>query len=399
MNLVWKLLRRHVSVAQLAGFFVANLFGMLVVLLSVQFYSDVIPVFTQGDSFIKKDYLIVSKPVSMMGTLTGHGNVFSDTDIGDIRRQRFCKSVGAFTAAQYDVAARVTVRGMASFSTDMFFESVPDEYVDVNVNNWKFDEKENIIPIILPRSYLSVYNFGFAQSRSLPKLSEGVIGMLAFDVWLRGGGKERLMKGKVVGFSNRLNTILVPSDFMAWSNAQFAYGNNGRPARLIVEVYNPADENIALYFQDKGYEVESDKLDAGKTTFFLRVVSGIVLAVGLLISALSFYILMLSIYLLVQKNADKLQNLLLIGYSPARVSLPYQTLTILMNLAVLLIATGLLVFIRQYYMDTILLLFPGMEVTGIWPALAVGLVLFVIVSLINMWAVKSKVISIWKQNS
>ena len=349
--------------------------------------------------FIKKDYLIVSKPVSMMGTLTGHGNVFSDTDIGDIRRQRFCKSVGAFTAAQYDVAARVTVRGMASFSTDMFFESVPDEYVDVNVNNWKFDEKENIIPIILPRSYLSVYNFGFAQSRSLPKLSEGVIGMLAFDVWLRGGGKERIMKGKVVGFSNRLNTILVPSDFMAWSNAQFAYGNNGRPARLIVEVYNPADENIALYFQDKGYEVESDKLDAGKTTFFLKVVSGIVLAVGLLISALSFYILMLSIYLLVQKNADKLQNLLLIGYSPAKVSRPYQTLTILMNMLVFVLALGLLVIVRGYYLDTILSLFPGMEAAGMWPAIVTGCILFVLVSLLNVWAVKNKVLSIWKLNS
>ena len=58
MNLVWKLLRRHVSVPQFAGFFFANLLGMLIVLLSVQFYYDVLPVFTQGDSFIKKDYLL-----------------------------------------------------------------------------------------------------------------------------------------------------------------------------------------------------------------------------------------------------------------------------------------------------------------------------------------------------
>ena len=41
MSLVWKLLRRHVSVPQFAGFFFANLLGMLIVLLSVQFYYDV----------------------------------------------------------------------------------------------------------------------------------------------------------------------------------------------------------------------------------------------------------------------------------------------------------------------------------------------------------------------
>ena len=43
MSLVWKLLRRHVSVPQFAGFFFANLLGMLIVLLSVQFYYDVLP--------------------------------------------------------------------------------------------------------------------------------------------------------------------------------------------------------------------------------------------------------------------------------------------------------------------------------------------------------------------
>ena len=54
-RLVWKLLRQHISIGQLTGFFLANLFGMLIVLLSIQFYRDVLPVFTQGDSFMKKN--------------------------------------------------------------------------------------------------------------------------------------------------------------------------------------------------------------------------------------------------------------------------------------------------------------------------------------------------------
>ena len=46
MNLVWKLLRQHLSVSQFAGFAFANLFGLLIVLLGYQFYKDVSPVFT-----------------------------------------------------------------------------------------------------------------------------------------------------------------------------------------------------------------------------------------------------------------------------------------------------------------------------------------------------------------
>ena len=53
MNLVWKLLRRHISIPQFVGFFFANLFGMLTVLLGIQFYSDIKPVFTAKDSFMK----------------------------------------------------------------------------------------------------------------------------------------------------------------------------------------------------------------------------------------------------------------------------------------------------------------------------------------------------------
>ena len=43
-------------------------------------------------------------------------------------------------------------------STAMFFESVPDEYVDVNLDKWEFDEYERVVPIIIPRNYLNLYN-------------------------------------------------------------------------------------------------------------------------------------------------------------------------------------------------------------------------------------------------
>ena len=104
---------------------------------------------------------------------------------------------------------------------------------------------------------------------------------------------------------------------------------------------------------------------------------------------------MLSIYLLVQKNTTKLQNLLLIGYSPARVSLPYQSLTIGMNLVVCLFSLALLYFVRGYYLDMLLRIFPEMQTAFLWPALLAGLVLFLLVSLINVLAIRRKIMTIW----
>lgn len=392
MRLVWKLLRSHLSVAQLAGFLLANLCGMMIVLLSVQFYNDVLPVFTGGDSFIKKDYIIVSKKVSTLGSFVGKSSTFSEHDVEEIKSQPFTKNVGAFMPSQFKVSAGVGMEKVGlQMSTAMFFEAVPDEYVDVNLDKWHFTPGDETIPIIIPRNYLNLYNFGFAQSRSLPQLSEGIMNMISLEIRISRSRKRDVFKGSIVGFSDRLNTILVPQSFMLWANDEYAPGEVKEPSRLIVEVDNPADDRIARYFKDKGYETEDDKLDAGKTTWFLKLVTGIVLAVGLLISLLSFYILMLSIYLLLQKNSIKLENLLLIGYSPQQVSLPYQILTVALNALVLLFSVGLVFVIRSAYLSSLGNLFPNLEGGMVWPMLLVGVLLFVAVSVFNVMAIRRKV--------
>ena len=397
MSLVWKLMRRHISLGQLAGFFFANLCGMVIVLLSIQFYQDVAPVFTEGDSFMKKDYIIVSKKVSTLGSFVGKSSTFSNAEIEEIEEQPFTRGVGEFTPSQFKVSTGVGMEQLGlNLSTAMFFESVPDKYVDTSLEGWQFEPGQEEIPIIIPRNYLNLYNFGFAQSRNLPQISEGVINMVNLEVRISGGGRMDTYKGKIAGFSNRLNTILVPESFMTWANTH--YGENGirkDPSRLIVEVNNPTDERIAQFFRERGYDTEDDKLDAGKTTWFLKVIVGIVLSVGLLISALSFYILMLSIYLLLQKNTTKLENLLLIGYGPNRVAFPYQSLTILLNAVVLVLSVGIVLYVRTLYLDLVEQMFPSLNAGSWWLMLVVGILLFVAVSMFNIMAIRKKVFSLF----
>ena len=388
MILVWKLLRQHISGLQLLGFFLANLLGMLIVLLALQFYRDVRPVFSQEDGVINNDYIIISKRISAFGVGTSS---FTKNEIEDIQDQPFTVRLGAFTASQYKVSCSMGIEGVANFGTQMYFEAVPDLFVDTDRSQWKYEEGSDFVPIILPRSYLSIYNFGFAQGRSLPQLSEGVVSMIDMTVLLRGDLKEFRMRGKVVGFTNRLNTILVPESFMQWSNREFAPGADADPTRLIVEVGNPTDDRIAKYIQQHNYDIDEDKLQAGKATYFLKVMSGIVMGVGLLISALSFFILMLSIYLLVQKNTVKFRNLLLIGYSPAQVSLPYQLLTIVLNGLVLAIALLMLYVLRQRYMNLLWAMFPTIEEGTMRPAYVLGGVIFLLVSVLNVMAIRYKV--------
>lgn len=395
--MVWKLLRQHISIPQFIGFFFANLFGMLIVLLGFQFYKDVTPVFTSDDSFMKSDYLIINKKIGMGSTISGRSNSFTQNEYEAIANQPFTNKAGKFTSTTYQVDARMGIAGTNILNSELFFESIPDAFVDAPKNDWKFTAGDHVVPIILPRTYIAMYNFGFAQSRSLPKISDGLVSMIDFDIFIQGNGHKESFKGKVIGFSNRISTILVPQSFMDWSNNYFGTGEKGEPSRLIIDVNNSADGQLTKYLDKNGYEVEDNKMQAEKTTYFLRLMVTMVISVGLVISLLSFYILMLSIYLLVQKNSSKLENLLLIGYGPNHVARPYQILTIGLNMAVLFIAWGILFFVRSYYMDIIESLFPELDDGSMLPAFILGIVLFFAVSICNIVAIRHKIVCIWKR--
>lgn len=396
MKLVWKLLRQHISWPQFVGFFFANLFGMTIVLLGYQLYCDILPIFTANDSFLKADYLVVSKKIGMANALGQQHSGFLKDEIADLQAQPFIKGVGQFTSTAYKAEATMGVSGMKILNSELFFESVPDPFVDVSLDNWHYTPGDSLVPVILPRSYIAMYNFGFAQNHSLPKINEGLVGMIDLHIKVQGKGGQGYFKGKVIGFSSKLNTILVPQSFMTWSNSHFSPDSELPPSRLILDVTNPADQRIGTYLEEHNYELEDNNLDAEKTTYFLKLMVTLVMGVGVVISALSFYVLLLSIYLLVQKNTTKLQNLLLIGYSPSRVALPYQMLTLVLNLAVLVASFSLLLIIRGYYIDIVETLFPDLPSTGVAPTLGIGLALFLFVTGINFAILWRKTISIWR---
>lgn len=397
MTLVWKLLRQHISIPQLAGFFLANLFGMAIVLLGFQFYHDVASALTAEDSFMRSGFLVINKKIGTGSTLSTQANHFSDAEIDDIESQDFITALGTFTSAAYKADANMSVNGTSVLNNgEISFESIPNQFVEVPLKAWKYTPGSKEIPIILPKIYLTMYNFGFAQIHSLPKISEGLVGLVDFYIHIHANGYTDTYRGKVIGFSNRLSSILVPQAFMDWSNQRYAPHQSVAPTRLILTVKNPSDGHFTKYLDKKGYEQENDKLDAEKTTYFLRLLVTIVIIIGLVISALSFYILMLSIYLLLQKNSEKLENLLLIGYTPRQVAWPYRKLTLVLNFGVLLIAFVILFAVRCYYMSIMESLFPNLDDRGVWPTLLVGFVLFILVSTFNHIAIGRKVIHIWK---
>lgn len=387
MTLIWKLLRKHISIFELAVFFVANLIGMAVILAGVQIYSDVKPMLTGEKSLIGNEYMIVTRPVERVGI---GAPTFSTDDINDLREQPFVVDLGLFAASQFEVDGSIVFKGRR-LSTMMFFEAVPDNFIDVTSREWRFKPGDTTIPIILPRNYLNLYNFGFSQTQKLPQITEDMIKRVELGIRLSGNGHRDDYVGRVVGFSDRLNTILVPMEFMSWANEHYADAHADEPTRLILEVENPGAPEVTSYLAEHGYAAEDKPSESSKALFLLKVCVAVIVGIGIIFSILSIIILTLSIYLLLQKNITKLENLVLIGYTPSRVAMPYNMMTLVLNLSVLVLSIVIVCIAQSTYMGYLSDI-AGFQLSATpTTAIIVGVVLTAVIIAFNFFIIYRKI--------
>lgn len=390
MRLIWKLLRKHISVFELAVFFVANLIGMAVILAGIQIYSDLSPMLTGEKSLIGNDYMIISRPIERVG---GETPKISAEEIEALRGEAFVENLGIFASSKFRVDGGIEFKGK-QLSTMMFFESVPNEFIDVDSKEWNYEEGDNIVPIILPRNYLNLYNFGFSQTQGLPNITEEMIKRVEISLRIMGNGHTDYYSGYVVGFSDRLNTILVPMSFMTWANDYYSEDYSGDATRLILEVQNPSAPEVVEYMAEHNFVAEDKPSESNKALFLLQVCVAVIVCIGAVFSLLSIIILTLSIYLLLQKNVTKLENLVLIGYKPSYVAMPYILMTMILNVSIYLISIVLVSYGQGVYMGYIGKLFGVTLEASPATAIVAGLMLTAAITLFNFFIIYRKIAEI-----
>ena len=385
--LIWQLLRKHISIFELAIFFVANLIGMTVILAGVQLYDNIRPLLQGEQTLIGSDYLVITHPVKRVGV---NSESFALKDIEDMECQEFIDAVGAFSASQFEVNGSIMFNGR-KLSTMLFFESIPDEFIDVETDDWHFDDGAKVIPIILPRNYLNLYNFGFSATQQLPQITEDMIKSVSLGINLRGKEYNDDYTGRIVGFSDRLNTILVPDAFMSWANSHYADAEESHPTRLILKVADPTNPVLSDFLEKHNYVIENKPAESSKALFILKVCIAIIICIGVLFSLLSIIILTLSIYLLLQKNITKLENLVLIGYTPSRVAMPYNLITLVLNLSILAVSLVIIFLTQDLYMEQLSAIAGYQITTSPSMTIIVGVLFTALIIAFNFFIINRKI--------
>lgn len=291
---------------------VGALVGLVMLLLSVQIYIDVRALANKTANFV-----ILNKKISLVGTLVSllgaDANSFSDADIERFKKKSFVKSLAPLTSNAYKVSCANASLG---FRSDLFFQALPNQYLDVDTTQFTWAEGQELVPIVMSYDYLALYNFAYAPSQNFPPLTAGTIGRVDIDLYLSGNGTFKQYKGRVIGFSRRINSILVPHNFLVYSNNHFGTSKK-LPTQLMLEVDNAFSQEFEQFLETEGIEITRGLGDKVKS--LANVVGPVLWGVGLLLVLLSILVFVLNFRLLVSEAAADIKLLMQLGHYPQNI--------------------------------------------------------------------------------
>lgn len=261
------------------------------------------------------NFLVINKVVTNENA--GNTNL-SEEDIEDLKRQPFITDVGVVTPSRFRVAA--SGGNALPFYTDMFFESVPDGFLDISGEDWKWDENSQFIPIVIPNQFLDMYNFGFAKSQNLPQLSHELVKSIPIRIDIQTPVGQRSFYAKVAGFSDRISSILVPQAFMDWANQNFATEPPKGASRVIIRTDDPSNPALVKYLDSHQLATDLEKTRFSK----YRQIVGFVVQVsgftGVAMFLFALLIFSLFIELTIASCREEIRLLITLGASPRQLS-------------------------------------------------------------------------------
>lgn len=244
---------------------------------------------------------------------------FNENDISKIKTWSEVKAIYPFSANEFKASANGG--DFIPFYTDLYFEGLDLKAIDSDLTDEEFQVKGDEIPIIISREYLNLYNYGFALNQGLPQISEDFAKKIEVNINITVNKQNKTYKGKMVGLSDRIHSVLIPKRFLDSLNIAEKPELATQPKiynRVLVQVKDSGDEGLVSKMKENGYESNQESLRSAKIKSKLFLVLKIIAVLGVFIFALCLYIIVsfIKIQFLEKQEEVSIKNSL--GYSPKK---------------------------------------------------------------------------------
>jgi hypothetical protein len=286
--------------------------GSLLLFSCLQFYLDI-------DQLLKEknprkdgyDYISVTKEITNENM--GKDNRFSAQDLAAIKSAPGVNDAAALISNQF--RTKVSAGNVIPFSTDIFIEAINNDFLDTLPAEFRWEPGQPDVPLILSADFLEMYNI-FAPAQDLPQISGESAGSLMVQLECFGPLGLQGFRAHIVGLSDRINSVLVPENFLTWANRKFGNAENAPFSRIYIKTTDANSPELLKYIDDHHLHVNKDRTKFGRIK---QILQGIIAGLGgFAILVITLAILLFSFYLqlLISRSKENLQLLITLGYSP-----------------------------------------------------------------------------------
>ena len=339
--------------------------GILLVLFTHQTYLDFRELMSDKSDWLHPEYLTINKKISILSSF-GEADGFDKEEIEGLKKLSGVEHVAPFRSNLFR-ASGMNMPGGGSLNkelyAELFFESIPDEMLDQEQGSFSWKPGDELVPILIPADYLKLYNFGFAPSQGMPQVSPKTLSSIPFRIMMDSMGTSIRKDARIVAYSQRIQSILVPDAFLAYANANYTTASpDKKPSRLIIQVKDPSNTEVLRYLDEHHYESNEEQLRNSRLSNVLKIISGILAAVAGLIIFLSFLGFFQYAQLVLYRNHYEIRTLLDLGMPPKRLFGVYLRMIGVVIIGIGVGSLGALFFIQRMMQEK--LAEYGLELAG-----------------------------------
>ena len=292
--------------------------GVLLLLCSLQMFVNIQAIL--GKDVVRKggyDFISITRTITNETMGQEEKNVFSDENVETLRSQPFIEDVAPLIANRF----RVQLNGGEAipFKTDFILESIEDAFLDTVPPGFSWQEGQASVPLIVSSDFLEIFNL-FAPTADIPQFSQETASQVQPYVPIYGKGETQTYRASILAFTDRINSILVPKDFLDWANEKYGEEAFIGYARVYLKTKDANNPDLISYLDQHNYRVNKERTKFGRTKQTLQGIFSGLGIFGLLVVMMALMLFSFYLQLVIARSRENLQLLLLLGYSPGWLS-------------------------------------------------------------------------------
>jgi hypothetical protein len=361
--------------------------GILLLFVSMQMFVNTQQLLKESNPRKSGGYDFISISKTITNSNMGKDNTFTTSDLEKLKEQSTISGVAPLVSNKFRV--RATAGDIIPFSTDLFLESIDNNFIDTVPPTFTWQQGQITVPIIFSSDFLEMYNV-FAPAQGLPQLSAKTISSVNIILECSGPYGNQNFKGNIVALSDRINSLLVPQSFMSWSNWYFMRDTSVHASRVYIETKDANNPKLISYLDQQNYHLNKDKIKFSRIKSILQNIISALAIFGILVIVLALLLFSFYLQLMIAKSKENLRLLLTLGYSPGWLANSVAKTWLPVYLTIIIVALIITQILHLLFMQLPFAKAGNLSYILHWSVWLTAIFLFALTLIINLKLVKKE---------